>query len=68
MTVTNGVLKVAPIETATPPEAEVLVARLYAMLPRVRITDLLAEVAGWTGFPNCFRHCALARSRSIAAS
>ena len=48
VTVTNGVLKIAPIEKATPPEAEVLVARLYAMLPRIRITDLLAEVAGWT--------------------
>jgi TnpA family transposase len=56
VTVTNGVLKVAPIEKATPPEAEALAARLYAMLPRVRITDLLAEVAGWTGFPNCFTH------------
>jgi hypothetical protein len=30
--------------------------RLYAMLPRVRITDLLAEVAGWTGFVDCFTH------------
>ena len=48
VTVTNGVLKIAPIEKSTPPEAEVLVARLYAMLPRIRITDLLAEVAGWT--------------------
>jgi hypothetical protein len=54
VTVTNGVLKVAPIEKVTPPEAEAMAARLYAMLPRVRITDLVAEVAGWTGFPNLF--------------
>ena len=52
----RGVLKVAPIEKSTPPEAEALAARLYAMLPRIRITDLLAEVAGWTMFPDCFTH------------
>lgn len=33
-----------------------LAARLYGMLPRVRITDLLAEVAQWTMFPDCFIH------------
>ena len=49
-------LKIAPIEKSTPPEAEALAARLYAMLPRIRITDLLAEVAGWTLFPDCFTH------------
>ena len=26
------------------------------MLPRVRITDLMAEVARWTMFPDCFTH------------
>jgi hypothetical protein len=62
--VTNGVLKIAPIEKATPPEAEALAARLDAMLPRIRITDLLAEVAGWTDFPNCFTHL---RTGDVAA-
>ena len=56
VTINRGVLKVAPIEKSTPPDAEALVARLYAMLPRVRITDLLAEVARWTMFPDCFTH------------
>jgi TnpA family transposase len=56
VTLTKGVLRISPIEKSTPPEAEALAARLYAMLPRIRITDLLAEVATWTLFPDCFTH------------
>jgi TnpA family transposase len=52
----KGVLKIAPIEKSTPPEAEAFAARLYAMLPRIRITDLLSEVARWTMFTDCFTH------------
>jgi hypothetical protein len=65
VTLDRGVLKIAPIEKSTPPEAEVLAGRLYAMLPRIRITDLLAEVASWTMFPNCFTHL---RTGETAAS
>src|SRR4051812_8173997 len=64
VTITKGVLKIAPIETATPPEAEALAARLDAMLPRIRITDLLADVARWTRFPDCFTHL---RTGEVAA-
>ncbi len=56
VTITKGVLKITPIAKTTPPEAEALAERLYAMLPRIRVTDLLAEVAGWTRFPDCFTH------------
>ena len=56
VTIDKGVLKITPIEKSTPPEAEALAARLYAMLPRIRVTDLLAEVARWTLFPDCFTH------------
>ena len=56
VTINRGVLKIAPIEKSTPPEAEALAARLYAMLPRIRITDLMDEVARWTLFPECFTH------------
>ena len=56
MTIENGALKISPIEKSTPPEAKALTERLYAMLPRIRITDLLAEVARWTLFPDCFTH------------
>ena len=56
VTLERGVLKITPIEKSTPPEAEALAARLYAMLPRIRITDLLSEVARWTLFTDCFTH------------
>ena len=56
VTLDKGVLKISPIEKSTPPEAEALAARLYAMLPRVRITDLMSEVARWTMFTDCFTH------------
>ena len=56
VTLERGVLKITPIEKSTPPEAEALAARLYAMLPRIRITDLLSEVAGWTLLIDCFTH------------
>ena len=56
VTIDKGVLKITPITKSTPPEAEALAARLYAMLPRVRITDLLSEAARWTLFPDCFTH------------
>jgi len=54
VTIDKGTLKITPIAKSTPPEA--LAARLSTMLPRVRITDLLSEVARWTLFPDCFTH------------
>ena len=44
------------ITKAGPPEAEALNERLYGMLPHVRITDLIAEVDGWTDFTDGFTH------------
>jgi hypothetical protein len=49
---------------STPPEAEALAARLYATLPRIRVTDLLTEVAHWSRFSDCFTHL---RTGEIAA-
>ena len=56
VTIEKGVLKITPIEKSTRPEAEAMAARLYAMLPRIRITDLFSEVARWTLFTDCFTH------------
>jgi TnpA family transposase len=51
----RGKLKVAPLPPLTPPEAEALDRRLDALLPRVRITELLREVAARTRFLSAFR-------------
>lgn len=48
-------LKVQPLQAITPPEAETLDRKLDALLPRVRITELLLEVAERTGFLAAFR-------------
>jgi len=36
------------------------------MLPRIRITDLLSEVARWTLFTDCFTHLRSGFFESIA--
>lgn len=51
----RGRLKVTPLSPLTPPEAEALDRKLDALLPRVRITELLREVAAHTGFLSAFR-------------
>jgi TnpA family transposase len=48
-------LKLEQLPPVTPPEAEVLDRRLDTLLPRVRITELLLEVAERTGFLSAFR-------------
>jgi TnpA family transposase len=54
--ISGSSLKITPLQAVTPETAEALADRLYGLLPRVRITDLLDEVAGWTGFSDCFTH------------
>jgi TnpA family transposase len=52
----DGVLKVTPLTNAVPPEAHALTRQVSAMLPRIKITDLLMEVDAWTGFSRHFVH------------
>jgi TnpA family transposase len=52
----GGELRISPLKAATPDAAEELAGRLYAMVPGVRVTGLLADVHRWTGFADCFTH------------
>ena len=54
VTLRDGRLHVAPVKAATPPEAEAESATINAMLPPVRITELLHEVSRRTGFSAAF--------------
>ena len=52
----EGELKVTPLKSVTPEAAEAAADRLYGMIPSVRVTDMLAEVDGWTRFSRAFTH------------
>lgn len=56
VSVEKGNLKIAPIEKTTTAISDAMISRLYGLLPRIRITDLLAEVNEWTDFTDQFTH------------
>src|SRR5271166_4353580 len=49
-------LSISPIRAAENEAVDAITRRLYAMLPRLRITELFAEVHGWTSFADLFVH------------
>lgn len=56
VTLVDGRLTISPLPRAAPEAAGVLAKRLFAVVPRVRITEMLAEVDRWTGFTARFTH------------
>jgi TnpA family transposase len=55
-TLTAEGLSINAIRKDETDESENVAWRLYALLPRLRITELLAEVHGWTSFAERFGH------------
>jgi hypothetical protein len=51
-------LQISPVRTVVPDGAKALADRLDAMMPKIRITELLHEVARYTGFLKAFTICA----------
>ncbi|WP_010648716.1 Tn3 family transposase [Oceanobacillus massiliensis] len=52
----KGKLHIQRLEKDVPEEAREFSLSLYAMLPRVKLPDLLMEVTNWTGFDEQFIH------------
>jgi TnpA family transposase len=54
--ITNTGLKITQLETIVPDGAQRLIDQTSALLPRIKITELLMEVDDWTGFTRHFVH------------
>jgi len=49
-------LKITPLDAVIPEQAKDFIRQATALLPRVKITELLLEVDSWTNFSNQFTH------------
>lgn len=52
--ITESGLKITPLATIVPAEADLLMRKASGLLPHIKITDLLMEVEEWTGFSRHF--------------
>lgn len=62
--IAKGKFYVHRLDKDTPEETKAYSSHLYSMLPRVKLTDLLLEVASWTGFHEQFIHASSNKSPS----
>jgi hypothetical protein len=58
VTLVDGELRIAPLRKNTPESAEAFAEKAYALMPHIKITELLAEVDQWTNLGDRFVHFA----------
>lgn len=56
-------LKISPLTASVPEEARNFIQKVYAMLPKIKVTALLQEVDEWISFSDSFTHL---KTRNIA--
>jgi TnpA family transposase len=54
--ITDTGLKITPLANGVPDATDTLMRQAYALLPHLKITELLLEVESWTGFTRHFTH------------
>lgn len=59
--VEQGKLHISRLEKDTPEDARNFSSSLYELLPRIKLTEVLMEVAHWTGFHEQFIHASTNR-------
>ena len=64
----NGRLKITPHEPVTPPAGEQLDRAIDAVMPRIRITELLWDVSRHTGFLDTFTDLRSGRTNANSAT
>jgi TnpA family transposase len=52
----EGKLRISPLKKNTPPSAVDFAEHAYTLMPHVKITELLAEIDGWTRLADRFVH------------
>lgn len=56
ISIKNGRLSISRLQKNVPEEVDALVRKIYKLLPRVKLTNVIVEVDQWTDFTRWFTH------------